>query len=95
MTLALRGFLVSLSLIVCCSTVLPAQEYTSAADRLAWYQKHVEMKEASEYKDLEWQFLGPTNISGRVTDIAATTPRGKYVFDLCGDRFGGRLENRQ
>ncbi len=89
MSLVLRSFLISLSLGLCITTVTPAQEYTSAADRLSWYQKHVEMKEASEYKDLKWQFLGPTNVSGRVTDIAATTPRGKTYSIYAATASGG------
>ena len=47
------------------------------APRLRDYEKHVRMKETSQFKDLRWQFLGPTNVSGRVTDVAVTTPRGQ------------------
>ena len=47
------------------------------APRLRDYEKHVQMKETSQFKDLRWQFLGPTNVSGRVTDVAVTTPRGQ------------------
>ena len=48
-----------------------------SATRLAGYERHREMQDESQFKELEWQFLGPTNISGRVTDIAMPTPRGK------------------
>ncbi len=55
--------------------------FTAAPNRLAWYDQHVAMKESSKFKDLKWQFIGPTNISGRVTDVAVPTPRGKsYTF---------------
>jgi photosystem II stability/assembly factor-like uncharacterized protein len=46
------------------------------------------MKSASPFKDLQWQFLGPTNISGRVVDIAVANRRGRtrviYVATASG-----------
>ena len=66
-----------------------AQEYTSAEDRLAWYEKHTEMKESSPHKNLKWQFLGPTNISGRVTDVAVTTPRSNTYSIYAATASGG------
>ena len=89
MAQGLRDSLVSLSLVFCFISAVSAQEYTPAADRMAWYQKHVEMKEASEFKDLKWQFLGPTNISGRVTDVAATVPRGDTYSIYAATASGG------
>lgn len=73
------------------SVVIPvqAQEYTSAEDRLAWYKKHTEMKESSPHKNLKWQFLGPTNISGRVTDVAVTTPRSNTYSIYAATASGG------
>lgn len=60
------------------------REFYSDADpqqRLAAYDRHVQMKDSSLFKDLKWQFVGPTNISGRMTDVAVPLPRGKnYVF---------------
>jgi photosystem II stability/assembly factor-like uncharacterized protein len=35
------------------------------------------MKAASPYKDVPWQYTGPTNISGRATDIAVADKDGK------------------
>jgi photosystem II stability/assembly factor-like uncharacterized protein len=89
MTPVLRGLLISLSLAFGCPWSVSAQDYTAAADRMAWYQKHVEMQETSRFKDLKWQFLGPTNLSGRVTDIAATTPRGKTWSIYAATASGG------
>lgn len=66
--------------------VAPTQ---TAKDRLANYQKHVAMKETSKFKDLRWQFLGPTNISGRVTDVAVETPRGKSYAMYVATASGG------
>ncbi len=63
--------------------------FTDPQDRLAWYDKHVAMKESSKFKDLKWQFLGPTNISGRVTDVAVPTPRGKTYSIYLATASGG------
>ena len=53
------------------------------------------MKQASPFKDLTWQFLGPTNISGRVTDVAVVTPRGKSYTIYVATATGGAVEDRQ
>ena len=63
--------------------------FTDPQDRLAWYEKHVAMKESSLFKELKWQFLGPTNISGRVTDVAVPTPRGKTYTIYVAAASGG------
>ena len=89
MTPKWRVCLFAMSLFFCVTTVVSAQDYTSAADRMAWYQKHVEMKETSRFKDLKWQFLGPTNVSGRVTDVAVTTPRGSSYSIYAATASGG------
>ena len=47
------------------------------------------MKETSQFKDLRWQFLGPTNVSGRVTDVAVTTPRGQSYTIYAATASGG------
>ncbi|MHC4811836.1 MAG: WD40/YVTN/BNR-like repeat-containing protein [Planctomycetota bacterium] len=54
--------------------------YTDPKDRLAWYQKHVAMKAQSPFANLRWQFLGPTNISGRVTDVAVARDGSAYTI---------------
>ena len=43
--------------------------YSSEA-RLAWHEQHLKMREESPYKSLEWKHIGPSPMSGRVTDIA-------------------------
>ncbi len=50
---------------------------TRPAKRLKWYAKHRAMVEKSRFRIPEWQFIGPTNVSGRVTDVAVVTPKGK------------------
>jgi photosystem II stability/assembly factor-like uncharacterized protein len=34
------------------------------------YDTYKTMKESSPYREIPWQYLGPTNISGRATDVA-------------------------
>lgn len=63
--------------------------YTRSEDRLLGYYKHVAMKDQSMFKDLPWQFLGPTNISGRVTDVAMPYPRGRNYSMYVATASGG------
>ena len=49
----------------------------------------MKLKESSLFKDLKWQFLGPTNISGRVTDVAVPVPRGKNYTIYAAAASGG------
>ena len=57
--------------------------------RLQWYDQQVEMKKTSKFKDLKWQFLGPTNISGRCTDVAVVAPKGKAYTMYMAAASGG------
>ncbi len=43
--------------------------------RLKGFEEYKAMRDASKFKDLKWQFIGPTNVSGRVTDVAVVAPR--------------------
>ncbi|MFO7755478.1 MAG: hypothetical protein R6V34_05810 [Bacteroidales bacterium] len=52
---------------------------TDGADRLAAWQQHLEMEQQSDFKDLDWQFIGPTNTSGRMTD-AAVSPDKDFIL---------------
>ncbi len=61
----------------------------SGKDRLAQFDKYTAMKSASSFKDLKWQFLGPTNISGRCTDVAVMEPRGKFYTMYVATASGG------
>jgi photosystem II stability/assembly factor-like uncharacterized protein len=62
---------------------------TDPALRLQWFEKQLEMKKNSPYKDLKWQFLGPKNVSGRCTDIAVVRPKGKNYTIYVGTASGG------
>ena len=62
---------------------------TSAEMRADWYQKHVQLTANSVFKNLPWQFVGPTNISGRMTDVEVVTPKGEnYTIYVAGASGG-------
>ncbi len=57
--------------------------------RLKGFEEYQAMREASKFKDLKWQFLGPTNISGRVTDVAVVAPKGESYTVYVASASGG------
>jgi photosystem II stability/assembly factor-like uncharacterized protein len=61
----------------------------SGKDKAALFSQQTEMLKASPYKDLKWQYAGPTNISGRCTDVEAVLPRGKNYTIWVGSATGG------
>ncbi len=66
-----------------------ATAVTNPKERLARYAKHTEMVQRSPFKNRPWQFLGPTNISGRVTDVAVAKSGGKpRIFFVAGASGG-------
>lgn len=76
------GWLVALVLTIPQSLLWSRQDAvqpTDAATRLAWHRQHLEMREASPWKDLNWRFIGPLVMSGRVTDVAIP-PGSRYTF---------------
>lgn len=64
-------------------------ESTPPELRLKWYKDHVAMKDQSLFKHLPWQFIGPTNISGRCTDVAVVTPKGQNYTIYAAAASGG------
>src|SRR5512137_1945266 len=66
-----------------------APVYSDPQVRLKGFEQHQAMEKSSPFKDFKWQFLGPTNISGRVTDVAAVTPRGKSYVIYAATATGG------
>ncbi|HBB92118.1 MAG TPA: hypothetical protein DC042_10470, partial [Bacteroidales bacterium] len=58
-------------------------------ERLERFDKFTGLKSASAFKDLKWQFLGPTNISGRCTDAVVVQPKGKSYTMYVGTASGG------
>ncbi|MDG1984617.1 MAG: hypothetical protein P8M11_08620, partial [Planctomycetota bacterium] len=62
---------------------------TDADTRMRLYAEHLDLVSGSPYGDLGWQFAGPTNISGRITDVAVTSPRGDtYTLYVAGASSG-------
>ena len=62
---------------------------TSAKQRIEWYNNHVELKENSVFKNLPWQFIGPTNISGRINDVEVVIPKGENYTIYVATASGG------
>lgn len=62
---------------------------TDADTRMRLYGEHLDLVARSPHSDLGWQFAGPTNISGRITDVAVTSPRGDtYTLYVAGASSG-------
>lgn len=51
----------------------------SGVARLNWHKQHLEMRGKSPYQEIEWTHIGPTHMSGRVTDIAKPLDQA-YTF---------------
>ncbi|MDW7762082.1 MAG: hypothetical protein SCM96_15755 [Acidobacteriota bacterium] len=55
---------------------------TDAAAKLKAYEKHFASAPESPFHDLRWQYIGPTNVSGRITDLAVgkTEDKARAVY---------------
>ena len=62
---------------------------TDPALRLKGTEQMQEMKKKSSLKDLKWQYVGPTNVGGRCTDIAVIGPKGKNYTMYIASASGG------
>ena len=62
---------------------------TSGGERVAGMTRQTIMLQNSPYKDLKWQYIGPSNISGRCTDVEAVSPRGSNYTIWVGSATGG------
>ena len=62
---------------------------TSPELRFKGFAEYQAMLQASKFKDLKWQYLGPTNVSGRVTDVAVVAPKGKNYTIYVASASGG------
>ncbi len=62
---------------------------TDGKERVVLTEKLTAMKAGSPFKDLKWQYIGPTNISGRCTDVEAISPRGSSYTIWIGSATGG------
>ncbi|MCK5221130.1 MAG: hypothetical protein KAR14_06080 [Candidatus Aminicenantes bacterium] len=61
----------------------------NAKVRVDMFKRHTALKSASQYTRIKWQYIGPTNISGRCTDVEAISPRGKQYTIWVGAATGG------
>ncbi len=61
----------------------------TGAEKLEMYEQHEQMRTASGFADLHWQFIGPTNISGRCTDVEAVGPKGQSYTIWVASASGG------
>jgi photosystem II stability/assembly factor-like uncharacterized protein len=62
---------------------------TDPALKLQGYEKHKEMTKNSPFNSLAWSHIGPNNVSGRCTDIAALRPRGQTYTIYVATASGG------
>ncbi|MBE0640545.1 MAG: hypothetical protein IH599_00820, partial [Bacteroidales bacterium] len=53
------------------------------------FARQAALKAESPYKDFVWQYIGPTNISGRATDVEAVSPHGSNYLIWVGTATGG------
>jgi photosystem II stability/assembly factor-like uncharacterized protein len=53
------------------------------------FGQHQAMQKTSPFNDLKWQFIGPTNISGRVTDVAVAKRTGQTRVIYVATATGG------
>lgn len=61
----------------------------TGAEKLKMYETHEQMRESSPYDSLHWQLIGPTNISGRCTDVEAVGPKGQSYTIWVATASGG------
>ncbi len=89
------GSLLSAALLLLLLALAPApaqaqqDDRMSATERLEAFAEHRAMLERSPFRDVPWQFLGPTNISGRSTDVGVAEPKGRTYTMYVGGASGG------
>ena len=66
----LAGLLVLTTCLIAEPQTTPKSPVLDGKTRLKWYQEHLKMRDASPTKQVQWQHIGPMQMSGRVTDIA-------------------------
>ena len=87
-----KEFLAVIFIILFSTLQISAQQkspVTRGQERLRLYQQHQELLSSSSLKDMHWQHMGPTNISGRCTDVEAVRPRGNSYTIYVAVSSGG------
>ena len=62
---------------------------TDPALRMKGFEQFQEMQKKSPFKDIKWQFAGPTNVGGRCVDVAVVAPKGKNYTMYVATASGG------
>jgi len=82
------NFIIGVILITLTSTAALTAQSNDDSRLKAWEKQKI-MQKTSLFKNLDWQFVGPTNISGRVTDVAVAYPRGGTYTIYVATASGG------
>jgi photosystem II stability/assembly factor-like uncharacterized protein len=67
---------------------------TDAKQRLKWYEQHLAMKDQSLFSILEWRFVGPEIMSGRITDVAIPPGRKYTIYAATASGGVWKTENQ-
>lgn len=62
---------------------------TDGQSRLKAMEKQHALIKKSEHNEKHWQFIGPTNLSGRATDVEAISPKGENYTIWVATASGG------
>lgn len=62
---------------------------TDSQLRLDWFAAYQELAKNSPFKKQKWSHIGPTNVSGRCTDIAVVRPKGENYTIYVATASGG------
>ncbi|MCK5820629.1 MAG: hypothetical protein KAH17_02040, partial [Bacteroidales bacterium] len=71
------------------SAIAQKAPLTDGKARLKAMEKQHQLFQKSTNKDLHWQFIGPTNISGRAIDVEAVKPKGQNYTIWVATASGG------
>ncbi len=82
-------FLILISGLMLISEMRVKPPVTDGKSRVKMFAGHLKMAVKSKYGKIPWQFVGPTNISGRCTDVEGVSPRGKQYTIWVGSATGG------
>ena len=78
-----------LDVVACQASAQLAVDSAEVAQRMTWFQTHRKMRDESPLKDLDWLFVGPMAMTGRVTDVDAhpSQPETIYIASCSGGVF--------
>ncbi|HDZ40128.1 MAG TPA: hypothetical protein ENH59_00380 [Bacteroidetes bacterium] len=88
---AIKPGVVLVFVFACCTGIYAQtkEAVLTGKERVKMFDSHMAMKERSSFRDLHWQYIGPSNISGRCTDVEAVIPRGESYTIWIGSASGG------